>query len=605
VSEEALEERIYIVFNSFHFPVLVIVMDSHDVDSRSHHDVGARLGVDDSNDHHHRKRHLESLERWNVNGYGRKRLRRDPSAPSIAVVSFDEKEEEASGLGGGNNNDNADTPDVSVPGEDDESLVIQKELDQAVALIEASKPVGSKKYLAAVHRLRHILSTYEEPPYMAAVRAGAVPVLIEALQPPHMDSTALETTFQASWALTNLAVGTSEVIKAIIPAAPILIAHISSPPHGGFAMAEQCAWAIGNMGEDEVKYRAILIANGAVKPLAALFIRAWNRNSQIISPSKKPGGSVSKGTSSLDLEALSAAETAAWALSILFKGEGEEVCSFLEMEGAMDAAIGVLMSSVEEDLHEVGIFGLVREVAWLLARVTSAYPSKISVDKRTAILDAAAMQLRLVYDNCNPEYLEKTLIPILRVISNLAFHAGKEVCAYFKEDAGCDLIDLILMCGSQKNKYGLEMQVGETLKHIARVEKEAASFVKRNTMTIPLMKKYLKEEPFHVKKESVGVLLALCESEDDPSEILNHLFTGDEGSVKNMLLMLHAADENSVSMGLEFTDMMVSCLSQGKDVIEHAGGLELLEDMRTRSDVSNELKEQTEKLLQKHWSINT
>ena len=590
------------------------MMDSH-ID-RSHHgmvvvdnngkDVGKRKnkrhirsGVDDN-------KRLEP-QPWN-HGYGRKRLRRDPSAPSIAAVLFDEKDEASQDKSGRSGNpvveDSSSVPGLSESGggEDDESLVIQKELDQAVALIEASKPVGSKKYLAAVHRLRHILSTYEEPPYMAAVRAGAVPVLIEALQPPHMDSTALETTFQASWALTNLAVGTSEVIKAIIPAAPILIAHISSPPHGGFAMAEQCAWAIGNMGEDEVKYRAILIANGAVKPLAALFIRAWNRNSQSISPPKK-AGSVSKDTASLDLEALSAAETAAWALSILFKGEGEEVCSFLEMEGAMDAAIGVLMSSMEEDLHEVSIFGLVREVAWLLARITSAYPADISVDKRTAILDAAAMQLRLVYDNCNPENLEKTLIPILRVISNLAFHAGKEVSAYFKEDAGCDLIDLILMCGSQKNKYGLEMQVGETLKHIARVNKEAASFVKQNAMAIPLMKKYLKEEPFHVKKESVGVLLALCESEDDPSEILNHLFTGDEGSVKNMLLMLQAADENSVSMGLEFTDMMVSCLSEGKEVIEHAGGLELLEDMRTRSDVSSELKEQTEKLLQKHWSI--
>lgn len=36
--------------------------------------------------------------------------------------------------------------------------------------------------------------------------AGAVPVLVAALQPPQMSATALETVFEAAWAITNLAV---------------------------------------------------------------------------------------------------------------------------------------------------------------------------------------------------------------------------------------------------------------------------------------------------------------------------------------------------------------------------------------------------------------
>lgn len=46
-------------------------------------------------------------------------------------------------------------------------------------------------------------------PRAPAPAAGAVPVLVAALQPPRMDATALETVFEAAWAITNLAVVSS------------------------------------------------------------------------------------------------------------------------------------------------------------------------------------------------------------------------------------------------------------------------------------------------------------------------------------------------------------------------------------------------------------
>lgn len=496
---------------------------------------------------------------------GRKRIRRDPNN---RVFSSE------------HGTDATLTDRDTYPGEledahdaDDKDTVILKELEDAVARIKAARPVGGKRHLNAIHELRHILSTYEEPPCKLAVEAGAIPVLIEALQPPQMDSVALETTFQASWALTNVAVGTSDVVKAIIPAAPILIAYINQGDHG-WMMAEQSAWAVGNMAEEDVEYRRILIANGAVKPLIRLFTKASARNF---------GSTKSK---SVDTDALAAGETAAWALSILFKGQGEEVGAFLDMDGAMSAALAVLECNDFDAEHgeQMSIYqGIVQQVSWLLARVTGACAERMTEDIRRQVLDAAAMRLRIMFDMISPgEDDVSVLIPILRIVSHLASYGGNEVVEYFSEDPGNDLIDIIYQCGSADRKYGVEKQVGETLKYIARLGQRPAIFVLRAPSGISLLKKYLKEEPFHVKKEAAAVLVAILEQEEarttDPSELLNHLFVGDEHLIQAMLSLLQAADIDTVILGIHFIDKMIRFIPQGKEVIKHAGGLQMLED---------------------------
>lgn len=513
-----------------------------------------------------------------------KRLRRDPSAASIQCpkATVGEPTSDATKPFDVSNDENATnivmTEDVDVDRKVEEDQ-IRKDLEGAVRDIQEARPVGGKTHLNAVHQLRHILSTYEEPPYKIAVESGAIPVLIEALQPPQMDSVALETTFQASWALTNLAVGTSQVVEAIIPAAPILIAHIGGD--GGFAMAEQCAWAIGNMGEEDVEYRAILIANGAVKPLIRLFTRACASLKQ---------GKESK----LDKEGLSAGETAAWALSILFKGEGEEVNAFFEIDGAMEAVMTVLTS-------QIAPVALVQETSWLLSRVTcSCSVHRISEDQRRSILDAEAMQLRVILDTCQGEDVS-VLIPILRVFGNIASYAGPEAEEFFSSDPGYDAIDVIVMCGSTK-QYGVEREVAWALRGICQLGHAPAMFVKKSS-AIPLLKKYLKEEPFHVKKEAAGVLISICSAEKDPGELLNHLFAGDEVAIVKMLSLMKAAHKDSIELGIQFVKMMLQYLPKGKEVIEHAGGIKALEEVQYHEGVDGTSKEQAKILVNEYWSV--
>ena len=48
---------------------------------------------------------------------------------------------------------------------------------------------------------------------------------------------------EASWAVTNLAALEHDVVEAVAPTAPLLVAHLNRA--SGYAVSEQCAWALG------------------------------------------------------------------------------------------------------------------------------------------------------------------------------------------------------------------------------------------------------------------------------------------------------------------------------------------------------------------------
>eukprot|EP00890_Picochlorum_soloecismus_P001482 jgi/Picsp_1/2334/NSC_05797-R1_importin alpha isoform 9 len=431
----------------------------------------------------------------------------------------------------------------------------------------------------------------EEPPCKAAVEAGAIPVLVEALQPPQMDSTALETTFQAAWALTNLAVGEADVVRAILPVAPILIAHVSGD--NGLAMAEQCAWAVGNIAEEDVEYRGILISNGAVMPLTKLLLKACS-----VFRAKDAGNTV------LDSESLSAGETAAWALSILFIGEGDEVKPFLQAEHAMETLISVLSSAAAP-------ISLVKEVAWLLARITSACPGEIKVETHEAILKNSVRWIELVLDP-DQEFDEERdgsalKIPCLRVMGNVA-SAHPTVASEFFCDAqeGVKRIQMITLC-AESRQYGVQREALWILSCIAGLPDSGTYQIFRQAHTIPVLMKCLKEEPYHIKKEAAFALANIClgkNKKGDP-EVLNHLFGGDSTAVRAMLSLMHSADLDAIELSLDFASMMLHRLPEGKEIIQQAEGIKLLEEVQFNADISsNTLKKRAKHLVNHYWGID-
>ncbi|CAD6239709.1 unnamed protein product [Miscanthus lutarioriparius] len=115
---------------------------------------------------------------------------------------------------------------------------------------------AQKRKTEVLHALRRLLSQSEVPPVDAAIKAGAVPLLVQYLLFGSSDEQLLE----AAWCLTNIAAGEPEETKSLLPALPLLIAHLGEK--STTLVAEQCAWAIGNVAGEGAELRSTLLAQG-------------------------------------------------------------------------------------------------------------------------------------------------------------------------------------------------------------------------------------------------------------------------------------------------------------------------------------------------------
>ncbi|KAB1223632.1 Importin subunit alpha-2 [Morella rubra] len=185
---------------------------------------------------------------------------------------------------------------------EEEQSILETHTSSAVEDLKSAVAYQGKgamqKKVTALRELRRLLSRSEFPPVEAALKAGAVPILVQCLSFGSPDEQLLE----AAWCLTNIAAGKPEETEALLPALPLLIAHLGEK--SSLSVAEQCAWALGNVAGEGEKLKNVLLSQGALLPLARMML-----------PNK--GSTV---------------RTAAWALSNLIKyalsvGTGLQSCN--------------------------------------------------------------------------------------------------------------------------------------------------------------------------------------------------------------------------------------------------------------------------------------
>eukprot|EP00183_Erythrolobus_madagascarensis_P001714 CAMPEP_0185848334 /NCGR_PEP_ID=MMETSP1354-20130828/3259_1 /TAXON_ID=708628 /ORGANISM="Erythrolobus madagascarensis, Strain CCMP3276" /LENGTH=566 /DNA_ID=CAMNT_0028548723 /DNA_START=8 /DNA_END=1708 /DNA_ORIENTATION=+ len=132
--------------------------------------------------------------------------------------------------------------------------------------------------LKAAYEVRKIVST-TVPPIDVVIEMGFVSLMVSMLQ--RDDSPALQ--FEAAWALTNIASGTSDQTAAVVDAGGVPhFVRLLSSPHDN--VVEQAVWALGNIAGDSAHCRNIVLGAGVLPPLITKLSIAGSSGDQSIDP---------------------------------------------------------------------------------------------------------------------------------------------------------------------------------------------------------------------------------------------------------------------------------------------------------------------------------
>ena len=148
------------------------------------------------------------------------------------------------------------------PAEDNNLSPLTTSIDE---IVDGMKSSDETVLLQATQACRKMLSREKNPPIDSMIKRGIVPKCVEFLDCHH--NAALQ--FEAAWALTNVASGTSEQTHVVVKhgAIPKLAALLKSASPN---VAEQAVWALGNIAGDGPMARDLVLAYDTMSLLLEL-----------------------------------------------------------------------------------------------------------------------------------------------------------------------------------------------------------------------------------------------------------------------------------------------------------------------------------------------
>ncbi|KAI3512101.1 hypothetical protein L1887_19295 [Cichorium endivia] len=444
---------------------------------------------------------------------------------------------------------------------EEEQSILESQTTSAVQELNLAISFQGKgavqKKVNALRELRRLLSKSEFPPVETAIKSGAIPLLAQCLSFGSQDEQLLE----AAWCLTNIAAGKPEETRALLPALPLLIAHIGEK--SSVPVAEQCAWALGNVAGEGDELRQILISQGALLPLAKMML-----------PNK--GSTV---------------RTAAWALSNLIKGPDPKAATeLIKVDGVVEAILRHLRKSDDE---------LATEIAWVVV-----YLSALSTVATTILVKTDLLQL-LVQRLSSSNSLQ-LLIPVLRSLGNLI--AGDVYTTNAILVPGHEITDNIIRalskCLNSEHRV-LKKEAAWVLSNIAAGSVAHKQLIYKSE-AVPLLLQLLLTAPFDIKKEVAYVVGNVCvapaEGSGRSTLIFDHLVSFvRSGCVRGFIDLVRSADIEAARLGLQFLELVLRGMpnGEGQKLVEREDGIDAME--RFQFHENEDLRNMANQLVDKYF----